>query len=444
MIATVFLVVAGLGLALRGGQRRIATVLGEAYLLGAGVASLVLLAFSMAGVPWSRGALLGAVAVVAAASLIGARRSITVPPPTRWNAVDLFTLALVAGYSRLALFSMPIEVDYIFMWGVKAKKFFHARGVDWSYLENPVNIGSHPDYPQLVPFVFDVHALLSGAWDDRWLGAVNVAFGVAALLIVRDVLVEELGQPWAVVTCAAIMPLVFSPYMGMAEAALIAYSLTGLLYLRRGNTGRAALFLGLGAFTKNEGLALIVAAGLALAAVRRWRELPKLALAFLIPLPWLILRAVHDMPTDLMESGILQRFLAKIADPSPILEAMSRHPAGNIWFWGGTVVVLLLCHRRILGAERFLTVTIAVQFAFLVAAYFVTPKDIEWHVRWSWERVIRQLMPLVALLAVFAGRDFLPARTSSSEADDAHGASEPASGRRSTSPQAPEVASQAE
>lgn len=401
MIASLFLLVLGLPLAMRGRRRSITIVAGEAYLLGAGVASLLLLAMSMAGIAWSATALIVGAVVVAALSLVGVRKTFYVPPLRWWNVGDLFTLALVAGYTRLALASAPVEVDFIFMWGIKAKKFFFARGIDWAYLKDPINWGCHPDYPQLVPFVFDVHALLGGGWDDRSLGLVNVAFGAAALLVIRGWLAEEISAPWSVVASAMLMPLVFSPYMGMAEGAIIAYSIAALLHLRSGQTLRAAVFLGFAAFTKNEGLALIVAVAAGLVATRRWRELPRLAPALAIPLPWLFLRWLHQLSTDLMEGSVLTRLVAHLADPWPIFEAMKRHPAGSLLFWLGIATACLLSFRNVIGKERFLTVVIATQLLFFVAAYFISPRGIEWHVQWSWERIVRQLMPAVALLAVY-------------------------------------------
>lgn len=399
MIATLFLLLIGLPMAMHGERRHVATVAGEAYLFGAGAASLVLLALSMAGVPWTLTALVIGAAALALFWLRGARAKVYVPPLSWWNLIDVVTLVLIGGYTKLALAASPIEVDFMFMWGVKARKFFFAHGIDWSFLEAPVTL-SHPDYPQLVPFVFDVHALFAGSWDDRWLGIVNIAFGLSGLLIVRGLLADELGPLWRGLATLMLMPLIFSPYMGMAEGAVIAYSVAGLLHIRRGDTLRGAVFLGFGAFAKNEGVSLLVAAAVALVTLRRWRELPKLGPAIAIPLPWLLLRGLHEMPTDLMERGMWQRLLARLADPSPIFEAMKRHPAGSLWFWLGIVVVCLVNLRNVLGKERFLAVAACLQLFFFVAAFFVTPKDMEWHVRWAWERIVQQLMPIFALLAI--------------------------------------------
>ena len=378
------------------------TRIGEAWLLLTGAAALLMLF-----VPWWSPWLL-----LLALPVLYVGRASARPPgegraearPTLWNLIDLLTATLVIGYAKLALAAPPIENDYLLIWGVKAKEFFFAGGIDWAWLESPLNHTAHPDYPILLPLVYDAFALVTGGWNDRWIGIITVAYGVAALLIVRGMLADELPKPWRVVATAAMMPLVFSPYVGMAEAPLIAYALAGLLFIRRGDTVRGAVYLGLAAFTKNEGLTLIVAAALALIAARRWRELPRLWPAIVIPLPWLVLRTMHGLQTDLLIPGIVERLLARLADPGPVFAAMSRHPAGNLLFWTGVTAACLLGWRRVLTRERFLALTLLLQLLFFIGAYFVSPRDLDWHVQWSWERIVRQLMPAVALLAIFAIR----------------------------------------
>jgi hypothetical protein len=367
--------------------------LGETWLLLTGAAALLLLFF-----PWSPWLLLLALPVLYAG------RASARPALTRWNLLDLFTLLLIGGYARLALAAPPIENDYLLIWGVKAKEFFFAGGIDWAWLESPINYTTHPDYPVLLPLLYDAFALVTGGWSDRWIGIITVAYGVAALLVVRGALADELPKPWRVIATAALMPLVFSPYIGMAEAPLIAYALAGLLRIRRGDTLGGAVFLGFAAFTKNEGLTLIVAVALALVVAKRWREIPRLWPAIAIPLPWLVLRTMHGLQTDLLVPGIADRFSARLADPWPIFAAISRHPAGNVWLWVGVAVACLLGWRSIVTRERFLTLTILLQLLFFLAAYFVSPRDLDWHVQWSWERIVRQLLPLIALVSIFAIR----------------------------------------
>ena len=392
------------------------TRIAEAWLLLTGAAALVLLGASIAGIPWSPWLLVLALPVLWVVfrrpSALHGLESASSRSGARVVSIlaDVFTVALIGGYTRLAAAAPPFENDYLLIWGVKGKEFFFERGIDWSWLEAPLNHTAHSDYPVLLPLVYDAFALLAGAWPDRWLGLVTAAYGVAALLVVRGALDEEIPRPWPALATAALMPLVFSPYVGLAEAPVIAYGLAGLLFIRRGATLRGAVYLGLAAFTKNEGLTLIIATAIALVAARRSRELPRLWPALAIPLPWLVLRHLHHLQNDLMISGVVDRLLGRLADPWPVFAAMGRHPAGTLLFWAGAAVALLLGWRRLVGEERFFTVAVTVQLAFFIAAYFVSPRELEWHVQWSWERIVRQVMPAVALLAVLVHQD-LVART---------------------------------
>ena len=377
------------------------TRVGEAWLLFTGAAALLFLFIPW----WSPWLLLLALPVlyVGRASARSPGEGRAEARPTWWNLVDLFTLLLIVGYAKLALAAPPIEMDYVLIWGVKAKEFFFAGGIDWAWLEAPVDEAAHPDYPILLPLVCDAFALVTGGWNDRWIGFITAAYGAAGLLVVRGMLADELPKPWRVLATAALMPLVFSPYFGMAEGPLIAYSLAGLLFIRRGQTLRGAVHLGFAAFTKNEGLALIVAVAAALIAARRARELPRLWPALLIPLPWLVLSRIHGLHTDLMESGLVTRLLRQLADPWAVFAAIQRTPVGNPLFWLAVVAVCAIGWRSVVREERFLTVVIVLQFLFFIGAYFVSPHELITHVQWSWERIVRQLMPAIALLSLYTG-----------------------------------------
>ena len=56
--------------------------------------------------------------------------------------------------------------------------------------------------------------------------------------------------------------------------------------------------------------------------------------------------------------------------------------------------------RQLVREERFLALAILAQLLFFIGAYLVTPNDVVWHVRNSWERLARQLLPAIALLAL--------------------------------------------
>ena len=61
----------------------------------------------------------------------------------------------------------------------------------------------------------------------------------------------------------------------------------------------ASILLGFAASTKNEGIAMLVSAAIALLIIRP-RDVIRLWLSVAIAAPWLILRATHYLPTDIV------------------------------------------------------------------------------------------------------------------------------------------------
>lgn len=388
--------------------------IGTSFLIGSALGGAVLFLLSIAQILWSRGALVGGVLLVAAIAAVVARtrkwrHHVRSPTPfiARWKlylsaAINVMTGVLTAGYALFATVGPTIEYDFIGIWGVKAKEFWYARGIDWRFLENRFNEFAHVDYPILLPLIFDVQTLIRGSWDARWLGALNVAFGVAALLSVRAFIEEETENPILIAAgTLALACVAFSPWIGLAEAPLVASGTVGLLYVRRGvltsksaDVLRGAMLLGLAASFKNEGLALIfaAAAGLVLTAPRL---LPRLWPSAAVAAPWFLLRQLHHLQTDLAAGPILARAAGHLARIQPMISALTTYSTGKPLFWLGVAMALALALRSAVTRERFLLVTLLVQVSFFLAAYIVTPHDVTWHVHWSWERIVSQItLPL--------------------------------------------------
>lgn len=414
--ASLLLVIAGWPLAgwLDPEARPAGRRLGEAYLLGTGTAGALLLAFSLLQLPWSRPLLLVALLLLTAIGVMAGRgrsRAGFSSRPIRLHWIDLVTLLLIAGYARFATRAPTIEYDFIGIWGVKARQFFFVHGVDWRFLENPFNEFAHVDYPLLVPLAFDHYAIVAGVWADRWLGVANVCFGLSALLIVRGWIEEETGSTMLVsMATLAMVSSALSPWIGLAEGPLVAYGAAGVLYVRRGlrrgveggesDVVRGAAFLAGAAMCKNEGLTLLVAVATGVVVARGHRLLPRLWPAGLVAGTWMVLRATHHLHGDLTSGSMGSRAWEHLSNLRPMIEAMQRYPLGRPLFWTGIVAALLLGARRIALRERFLASAIIVQLLFFLAAYLITPHDVAWHVRWSWERILQQLTILIVFLAL--------------------------------------------
>jgi hypothetical protein len=400
---------------------------GEAWLLGIAICAGSLFTITLAGIPWSlRAALLLTAIAVILLVITGFRRRRATAQISSESAApdaavrvrggwaswlfDLLTAVTIAGYTAIATAGPIAEIDFIAAWGLKARMFWIARGIDWPFLENPWYRWIHADYPPLVPLAFDWMILFQGQWDDRWLGALYPCFALALLLIIRSLLDEELGSPaYAAFATLALTPLAASPWIGIGEGPLLAFGTAGVLLLRRAirdsahSVEYASLFLGVAAATKNEGLALLAAAAIAMLASRRsraaaWRLWPAAAIAA----PWLIARALHALSTDLARGEPLQRIIEHAQHPLILIHAIAGQSTGHRWFWIGVAVAFTLTIGRLLREERFVLVTVGLLLAFDLIAYLSTAQDVEWLVRWSWERLLAQVTVLAGFLAVVA------------------------------------------
>src|SRR5262249_31356117 len=158
---------------------------------------------------------------------------------------------------------------------------------------------------------------------------------------------------------------------------LIAFGSAALLLL-----GRAILFddeiamrhgailLGLAANCKNEGLALLAAVGAGL-GVTQPRRLVRLWPSLLIPVPWLGLRFLHGLPTDILEGSVRGRIAAHVRLALPMVRDLLRC-FGDPCFWVAALLTLLVAKASVRRRERFVIVTVAVQLLLYVLSYLAT------------------------------------------------------------------------
>lgn len=385
--------------------------LGVGFLLGSGMASLLLLGATLVGVTWSRTILFVPLALLALAFLPAAlrverRRGHFVLRPAVALA-DGITFAAVLGYALFATAARPWEWDFWAIWGLKAKESFLAGGFAFEFLGRPDNVFSHPDYPPLISLVYDVDAIVSGGWDDRWLGAVSVAFAVALILVLRDELERQTQSPLVgAVGTLALTGAACLPWIGLGDGPLVAASTAGLVLVSRGlrtNTPRpivtGSLLVGVATLAKNEGTSLALAMTVASLLVRRQRWAFVALPAGLVMLPWILVRLFATAPTYLLEGGFLARIAARLADPGSLLRALAlgRVEQGGLWL---LLVLLLLLAPELKRREAFLLVVIGLQSLAFVAVYAGTHYDLAWHVATSLDRVTGQLAPLVGVAAV--------------------------------------------
>ena len=209
---------------------------------GLGGCSLCLGALSALGVPWSRGAVLGLIAllVIAAGAIALARRQrsrsgrvLEAPrSPAAWIGAAIVGV-MVAGHGVLATLAPLGEWDFWSLWGLKAKVLYAYGGIDWDWLARPANGFSHPDYPILLPLAYDYAAVIAGSWVDRELGLLFTALSASALLLAAAHLREESGSSLIAAIGAIVLagPLLSLP-IGLADLPLLVFGGIALLELR--------------------------------------------------------------------------------------------------------------------------------------------------------------------------------------------------------------------
>lgn len=411
LVATLSLFVLGLPVVLALDRNaRGPMLLGTAFLYGSGLMFFVLLALSMVHVRWT-------VLIITIASLVicsalwflrrtpNAERQ--APAPPHW--LDLATLLTMTGYAFYATVTNLWEWDFWAIWGMKARVFLDHGGIDWRFLESGWNSYVHPDYPLLVPLNFDFVALLQGGWSDRWLGVICVGWAVALLLIVRGLAGRESSPIPAALVTFVIAPIAASRFVGIAEGPLIAFGAAAVLFLRRAILlhddaawRHGAVLLGLAGCVKNEGIAMIVSAIIAVLFLRR-RDVVRLWPAVAIVAPWMILRATHELPTDIASGPIVARMLERLPyafDLGNVLVRTLYHP----FFWAALLLAFLIvpsARRR----EGFVLLFTAIQLAFYLATYLETPRDPRWHIATSWSRLTEQLaVPITYVVVLMLAR----------------------------------------
>jgi len=427
IVAALSMTVVGIPLALAL-DRRVhgPLLLGMALLYGSGLLYFVLLALSIAGIRWTVLSVTVPALIAGAACWLIARRQAGGPAigrPVRPHWLDLFTVATIAGYAVFATIAPLWEWDFWAIWGMKAKVFLERGGIDWRFLESRWNAYVHPDYPLLVPLNYDFASLLHGGWSDRWLGIITVAWAVALVLIVRHLAAMESGPVPAALAALVIAPIAASRFIGIAEGPLIAFSGAAVLLLRRGllfddDAGwrHGAVLLGLAANVKNEGVAMIVAVIVALLFVRP-RAVVRLWPSVVIAAPWLVLRAVHHLQTDITSGAVLQRLIMRLPHAGTI-GAMAARTVYHPFFWALLLVAFLIvpaARKR----EAFVLLFTAVQLSFYLATYLVTPNDPRWHIETSWSRLTEQIAVPITFVVILLLADAAAGRAAATRRESA-------------------------
>ena len=155
-------------------------------LAGAVLLHLVLTVLDFAGVRWSLPLLAVALALIAGAAHRFLPRGSVTRLPTDLGWGDGLALFALVAFTVLALTGWIAMPDFLYHWGLKGHRFYLAHGVDYAFLTRSWNWGVHPEYPNLVPEMFAVTAMLAGAFDVPAMMLGTVALFALLLAAVRE------------------------------------------------------------------------------------------------------------------------------------------------------------------------------------------------------------------------------------------------------------------
>ena len=389
-----------------------ATLAGGAFLLGSGTIALHLFALSILRIEWTRTSVLLSLLPLFVFAILRTRGLPWPRAEARPNWIDAITIVIVAAYAIFALWAPPYEWDFYGIWGLKGRWFYDAGGIDWMFVKTNI---SHPDYPLFVPLLYDFIAVVGGGWNDLVFGWLYVFLCASVIAIARGMFADEVKSP-ALATLAIAFPSL-NLWIGLAEGHVMAYGCAGLLFIRRGSVTLGAILLGFAAWSKNEGLALIGVAGIALLiATRSIRKAFALWPAVAVIAPWLIARSVLKLPTDFVDDNVLGRTIHRATAELPdVLRVFAASPPDQPWMWLACVLTVIVFIGDAVRRERFLTLAVAGQVGLMLAQGLATPWDFGAHVSLTMNRLPHQIAPAAAFLASMLLMRALSAPSPSSE-----------------------------
>ncbi|MBI5048065.1 MAG: hypothetical protein HZB54_03820 [Deltaproteobacteria bacterium] len=349
----------------------------------------------------------------------------------KWHDVILLLIVVLQViYTFMCAFLMPLNGwDALEIWFLKARGFFMEKKVSPEFL---LNASSHADYPLLIP--------LSVAWIYTSMGKLNdhmakvmYPLQYVSLLIIFHYLLKKISSrnnallfttllsltPMLVLHAggfpAMSVNLFVYDYVGYADITLSIYfiSFCGFLYLFLLNQNYllltiAVLFLGMGAWTKNEGLtfALIGACLIAqyLSGELKRRLLTISVILAVFVLPWLAYRLYFGIPGEYFSNLNFYVILDNISRLSVIVNTMGKSMFVDItlfsFIWYGYILTSLVNWRGFLHRPLFVLQTMLLsQCAIYIFIYMISPHDIVWHLTTSVDRLIFHLTPLALFIA---------------------------------------------
>lgn len=276
----------GRGVVRRGGGEPLGGELGlvMSWISGLVMLYLLLLGFDLLGLSWRLPSLAPALAGLAILGwLVGRRRDAVPRSAASWHPLgwgDAVAAAAFAVFVAATALLWNLHPDFIYHWGIKGWKFYLARGLDFAWLASPEAAHAHPDYPNLVPSLFALTAILGGSFRELPMALWSVLFFALTVLAARALLARFGASPFACQAGVALVGLTLAMFgvgylqAGGADTLIALALLAGATLLAGEPDERTDVHLGwvaaFAAAAKIEGVAL-AAWLIGVHLLRRWR-----------------------------------------------------------------------------------------------------------------------------------------------------------------------------
>jgi hypothetical protein len=351
---------------------------------------------------------------------------VSAPPTALWPLIALavafggVALLTSAAYA-LSLYSRPSgSFDAYAIWNLRARFMFYSPS-DWTAAFSPlINWKAHTDYPLLWPMNLLRTWLLVGR-DTPEAAIVQTAIFYAIIPGVTFGGLLKL-RGWGQALLGGILLLGMPAYLNYstfqaADAALVFFYLAALFLLllsekenSPGLLALAGLCAGLAGWTKNEGIlfAGAVLVYVLVRSVRRplgpglsWlRRLAPFGLGLALPLAvTFAFKAVLAPPGDLIGAQSGAEMLAKILDPSRYLtisrSVLTYLPTLGGWSWPVAIAIpaYALAAGKTKSQSGWLAwIILGITFLGYFGVYLITPHPLEWHLQYSLDRLMFQLL----------------------------------------------------
>lgn len=372
-------------------------------------------------------------AVVLIALFIKRRHELRISfPAVQFNRTALLfgVAALLVGAITLYFLVMAArtvphgDYDAQAIWNLRAR-FIYRLDDAWKDSFSPlINRNFHMDYPLLIPLS------VVGGWNTLGVEVPRVPsliamlflLGMAGILYFSISYLRSSSQAAIAVILLLATPrlLVISTFQ-TAEVPLMYFFLASASLLalagRENNQGLfflAGMMAGLAAWTKNEGLPFLLLMPICTMLVFGIQQARIRILSLLggMAFPMLIVglfKTLISANNDLFTDNGLSSIIAKLFTPTRYVQI-----AGNLISelvqlggWPVSILIVLVAYGWIIGktrassvAERAFWILPVLQFIVYMLIYLITPHDLQWHLKYSTERLLLHLFPL-ALSAFF-------------------------------------------